>query len=111
MTAKKITPKEEILEVLGVVRDFFFYCLDFNKKESDEPPKKDPLEGKLFKSIEDDKLYEYLFSATCRDNVKNELIVIYKDIEDQKKYCSQWNYFFSSTKKDGKDVARFQEQV
>ena len=70
----------------------------------------DPLAGKLFKHYNNGKLYRYLFPVTCKDTEKEDLMVVYQDIESGKKYSRKWNYFFSSTKVNGKEVPRFEEQ-
>jgi len=70
----------------------------------------DDMAGKLFKHYRNGKLYRYLFPVVNKDHPKEGLFVVYQDIESGKRYVRCWNQFFSSTKLDGKQVPRFEEQ-
>lgn len=70
----------------------------------------DPMVGVLFKHYKNGNLYRYLFAAMDKTGIKDELVVVYQDIESDKRYTRKWNNFFSSTKVNGKDVPRFEEQ-
>jgi len=86
----------------------------FKKPEScDCPwsPDDDTLSGTTFKHCRNGKIYRYLFSAMDRSGIKETMVVVYQDVESKKRYTRQWNNFFSSTKVDGKDVPRFEEQT
>ena len=69
----------------------------------------DPHVGKKFKHYANGKLYRYLFSATNNDSLKEDLVVVYENVESGKRYIRKWNNFFSTTLREGKTVARFEE--
>jgi len=70
----------------------------------------DQLSGKQFKHYRNGKLYRYLFSATNNDSIKEELVVVYQNVESGKRCIRKWNNFFSTTLYEGKRVPRFQKQ-
>lgn len=70
----------------------------------------DPHVGKQFKHYRNGKLYRYLFSAINNDSIREDLVVVYQNVESGKRYIRKWNNFFSTTLYEGNRVARFQEQ-
>lgn len=99
---------KKLLEIAkSVVTEFFqplFPC-DCWKLDED-----DHFGGKIFKHYRTGNLYRFLLTATSKGLVKENLMVIYQDVESGRQYVRQWNDFFSSTKLDGKQVPRFEEQ-
>jgi hypothetical protein len=75
-----------------------------------KPDEDDHMGGKIFKHYKNGNLYRFLFTATLKGHVKEDLMVIYQDIESGRRHARRWNDFFSSTKVDGVEVPRFEEQ-
>jgi len=69
----------------------------------------DPLANKTFKCAKDGKLYRYVCAASP-DKKRNNLVVVYQDIESGLFYTDKWNDFFSTSNKKGNCIPRFEEQ-
>jgi len=69
----------------------------------------DPLRNKLFKCLTHGKMYRYICAAS-EDKDRNNLVVVFQDIESKLFYTNKWNNFFSTIKKDGNHIPRFEEQ-
>jgi len=98
---------------LEAVKEYFKPLIAlFKSAECDcsKPDEDDYMAGKEFKHYRNGKLYRFLFTATHKGQVKEDLMVIYQDIESGRRYARRWNDFFSSTKVDGVEVPRFEEQ-
>jgi hypothetical protein len=105
--------KKLAMMVREVVLDYFHpLTYLFGSKPCDcyMVDEEDHFGGKVFKHYRNGNLYRFLFSATTKGLVKEQLVVVYQDIESTRRYARSWNDFFSTTKLDGKRVPRFEEQ-
>lgn len=102
--------KEIALEVFKLYFEPIVRLFKDKTCDCPKPDEEDYLGGKIFKHYRNGNLYRFLFSATTKGLVKEQLVVVYQDVETNRRYVRSWNNFFSSTKLDGKQVPRFEEQ-
>ena len=95
---------------LKVVKEYFSSLFKPVECDCPKPDKDDHMAGKEFKHYKNGNLYRYLFTATLKGHVKEDLMVIYQDVESGRRHARRWNDFFSSTKLDGEEVSKFKEQ-